>query len=259
MIDYILFTILHSDLSYIFYGFLVIAFGGYFLLAGGAYLYFYLLKKSEWMKAKIQEDVPTSSDVWHEIKWSLSSTFIWIFFTIGVIIGVDQGWFNMYFDITEYGRPYFLLSIVLLVLLHDTYFYWTHRFMHSSYAIFKLFHKIHHSSKNPTPFAIHSFGPLEAIVYASFIPLVLLLMPIHLYALLIWFIIETVVNVIGHLGHELFPLKIFRSGVGKWINSPTHHNLHHQESQHGFGHYFNFWDRVMGTNHKNYDEILNQK
>jgi sterol desaturase/sphingolipid hydroxylase (fatty acid hydroxylase superfamily) len=259
MIEYVLYTILHSELSYLFYGFLVIAFGGYILLAGGSFLYFYIFKKSEWMRAKIQEDIPTSANIWYEIKWSLSSTFIWIVFAIGIIVGIDQGIFKLYFDISEFGRLYFVLSIILLVLLHDTYFYWTHRFMHSSYTIFKLFHKTHHDSKNPTPFAIHAFGPLEAILYAAFIPLALFILPVHLYALLAWFLIETIVNVMGHLGHELFPLKMFRGGVGKWINSPTHHNLHHQESRYGFGHYFNFWDRIMGTNHKNYDEILNRE
>jgi len=248
--------VLHSELSYIFYGFLVIAFGGYFVLTGSSFLYFYLLKRSEWLSKKIQEEIPSRSDILREIGWSLSSTVIWVFFAIGIILGVDGGIFKLYFEISDYGIIYFVLSIFLLILAHDTYFYWTHRFMHSSFKVYKIFHRTHHLSKNPTPFAIHAFGPLEACVYATFIPLILLLMPVHLYALMTWFLIEAVVNVLGHLGHELFPLKIFTRGPGKWINSPTHHNLHHQESRYGFGHYFNFWDRVMGTNHPNYEQVI---
>lgn len=113
-------------------------------------------------------------------------------------------------------------------------------------------------SKNPTPFAIHAFGPMEAILYALYVPLILLIVPIHIYALLLWFFVESMVNVFGHLGHELFPVKFRRSVMGKWINSGTHHNLHHRESRYGFGHYFNFWDRIMGTNHKDYERLLTQ-
>ncbi len=259
LIQYLYTTIFLSDLSYLFYGFLVIAFGGYAVLAGGSYWYFYVAKKSAWASAKIQAHPPTRANIVHEITWSLSSTCIWVLFAMGVIVGIDQGIFHLYFSVAEYGVPYFFLSIILLVFFHDTYFYWTHRFMHSSFTIYKIFHKVHHDSKNPTPFAIHSFAPLEAVALALYIPLILLVMPVHLYALMTWFTIETTVNTMGHLGFELFPLGIFHTKFGKWLNPPTHHNLHHQSSRTGFSHYFNFWDRIMGTNPQHYDELMRSK
>jgi Delta7-sterol 5-desaturase len=38
------------------------------------------------------------------------------------------------------------------------------------------------------------------------------------------------------------------------MNTATHHNMHHQLLKHNFGLYFNFWDRLMGTNHPEYEQ-----
>lgn len=42
------------------------------------------------------------------------------------------------------------------------------------------------------------------------------------------------------------------------MNTSTHHNLHHQQGNYNFGLYFNFWDRMMGTNHPQYAETFDQ-
>jgi len=55
LLHYVYNVVSVSELSYLFYGFLVIAFGGYFLLAGGSFMYFYILKRNTWMQEKIQE------------------------------------------------------------------------------------------------------------------------------------------------------------------------------------------------------------
>lgn len=256
MLEYVLYTVLQSELSHLFYGFLIIAFGGYGLLTGGAFLYVHVLRRNAWLKRKIQEAVPTNADIRREIFWSLSSTFVWVFFAIGIIIGVDQGVFKLYFSIDERGVLYFIFSIAILILTHDAYFYWSHRLMHWNYTFYQIVHGTHHKSTNPTPFAIHAFNPLEAIIYALYIPLILLILPVHVYALLIWFSIETLVNLMGHLGHEAFPLAWRRSRMSQWLGTATHHNLHHQTWQYGFGHYFNIWDRIMGTNPRDYDDLI---
>jgi sterol desaturase/sphingolipid hydroxylase (fatty acid hydroxylase superfamily) len=57
----------------------------------------------------------------------------------------------------------------------------------------------------------------------------------------------TIMNVMGHLGYEIFPKGFINSSIGKWQNTSTNHNIHHQESNYNFGLYFTFWDRIMGT------------
>jgi sterol desaturase/sphingolipid hydroxylase (fatty acid hydroxylase superfamily) len=63
----------------------------------------------------------------------------------------------------------------------------------------------------------------------------------------------TSMNVLGHLGFELFPDGFASGKVTKWHNTSTHHNMHHKFTTSNYGLYFNFWDRVMGTNHARYE------
>ena len=76
-----------------------------------------------------------------------------------------QGWMRMYFDIPQYSWSWFITSILLTILLHDTYFYWTHRWMHRP-AIFKWMHRIHHQSNNPSPWAAFAFSPWAAFAFS---------------------------------------------------------------------------------------------
>jgi sterol desaturase/sphingolipid hydroxylase (fatty acid hydroxylase superfamily) len=59
-------------------------------------------------------------------------------------------------------------------------------------------------------------------------------------------------NVLGHCGYEIFPNSFLRSPVGRFLNSPTHHALHHEKFRSNYSLYFNIWDRWCGTNHATY-------
>ncbi len=133
-----------------------------------------------------------------------------------------------------------------MVLLHDAYFYWTHRLMHLP-KIFKWVHQLHHHSDNPTPWAAFSFHPLEAVISIGIIPLIVLSIPCHPFALYLFLTYMTFISVIGHLGYEIFPQSFMNSKIGKWQNTSTNHNIHHQLSRTNFGLYFSWWDRIMGT------------
>ncbi|MBA3898994.1 MAG: sterol desaturase family protein [Bacteroidetes bacterium] len=41
-----------------------------------------------------------------------------------------------------------------------------------------------------------------------------------------------------------------KSKIGKWQNTSTNHNIHHQYSKSNYGLYFTFWDSLMGTLYK---------
>ncbi|MEZ4750285.1 MAG: sterol desaturase family protein [Bdellovibrionota bacterium] len=79
----------------------------------------------------------------------------------------------MYLDIGEHGWFYFFLSVPLLMGLHEVYFYWTHRWLHHPWW-FKRVHRVHHESVNPTPWAVFSFHPVEAVIQAVVLPLLIL-------------------------------------------------------------------------------------
>ena len=41
--------------------------------------------------------------------------------------------------------------------------------------------------------------------------------------------------------------------MGRFLNTPTHHAMHHEKVGANFGLYFNYWDRWFGTNHPEYE------
>lgn len=60
------------------------------------------------------------------------------------------------------------------------------------------------------------------------------------------------INVYGHLGFEIAP-KWFRNSVFfEFVNTSVHHNIHHEKFVGNYGLYFRVWDRIMGTEHRDY-------
>jgi sterol desaturase/sphingolipid hydroxylase (fatty acid hydroxylase superfamily) len=160
---------------------------------------------------------------------------------------------TLYTRIADYGWVYFVLAFPLMFLLHDTYFYWTHRAMHHK-KLFRVMHLVHHKSVNPSPWAAYAFHPLEAVVEAGIFVVFLFTLPVHPLHLLLFFFFMIVYNVYGHLGYELYPPGFSRHWIGKWINTSVNHNQHHQYFKGNYGLYFTFWDRIMGTIRADYDK-----
>ena len=182
-----------------------------------------------------------------EIGWSLASAAIY-----GVPAGIiawgwrNQGWTQIYSDITDYPLWYAPLSLLLYLFAHDTWFYWTHRWMHRP-RLFRLAHAVHHASKPPTAWTAMSFHPLEALVGAVIIPALVCLVPIHAAVLALVLAIMTVMGVTNHMGWELFPRSLVHSRLGEWLITASHHERHHEEYRCNYGLYFRFWDRLCGT------------
>ncbi|HWI93298.1 MAG TPA: sterol desaturase family protein [Flavisolibacter sp.] len=86
---------------------------------------------------------------------------------------------KVYTDPNEYGWWWLPLSLVISVLIHETYYYWLHRWMHHP-KVFRIVHNIHHESNITSPWTAFSFHPFEALLQAGFLPLLFLVMPMHL-------------------------------------------------------------------------------
>lgn len=229
----------------------------YLLFTGIFYLIFYVWKNKTLWAAKIQQRYPKNKHVFREIAYSISTLFI-----LGAIICFVV-WANkkhltlMYSPIDKYGYPYYFFSIILMLVVHDAYFYWTHRLLHWK-PLFKRVHKIHHLSTNPTPFAAYAFHPIEAVVEMGIMPVIVFTIPHHISTISIFAIYSLLLNVGGHSGFEFFPKWVIRHKIFKWHNTATHHNLHHRFFKTNFGLYFNFWDKVMKTNHPEYETHFEQ-
>ncbi|ASU36677.1 sterol desaturase family protein [Mucilaginibacter xinganensis] len=229
----------------------------YLLFTGLFYLFFYVWKNKKYWYSKIQQKYPDKQHIFREIKYSFFTVLIFgLIITLTIIAGA-KGLTLVYAPINKYGYVYYFISILLMILLHDTYFYWTHRLMHWK-PLFKYVHKTHHLSINPTPFAAYAFHPLEAVVEVSIIPLISFTIPHHASAIVVFGFYSLLLNVAGHLGYELFPKGFASHKIFKWHNTSTHHNMHHRLVKCNYGLYLNFWDRIMHTNHPEYEDSFNR-
>lgn len=235
------------------FGFSVLTGIRYLVFAGVAWLLGYLLFRARWWHRKIIPRAPLPAEVRREIAYSLLTLLIFGAVGAATAMARKAGYTQMYFRVERYGWPWFFASIGLTILLHDTYFYWTHRLMHHR-RLFRLFHRAHHLSTNPTPWASYAFDPLEAVVQAGIFPLSVIVMPLHPIAFLIFMFWQITFNVAGHTGYEYHPRWFVDSWLGKVLNTPTNHIMHHEHFRGNYGLYFNVWDRLMGTNHERYEE-----
>jgi lathosterol oxidase len=230
----------------------------YFLIAGPAFLVFYVFLRKKISYKKIQIGFPQKRDYWREIFFSTLSIIIFSFPPLFMLYSDNiRPYTTFYTDISEYGWIYAILAFPLMLLMHDTYFYWAHRLMHHR-ILFKAFHLTHHRSTNPSPWAAYAFHPLEAIVESLIFVIFLFTIPVHTIHLTLFFIFSLIYNVYGHLGFEIYPKGFNRHWFGKWMNTSTCHNQHHQYFKGNYGLYFTIWDRLMGTLRKDYDEKFDQ-
>jgi sterol desaturase/sphingolipid hydroxylase (fatty acid hydroxylase superfamily) len=190
-----------------------------------------------------------------EIRSSLISLALFTAVALATFVQVGAGRTQVYFEVSEYGRPYLWVSILALLVLQDAYFYWTHRLLHWR-PLFRWIHATHHRSRNPSPWAAFAFHPLEAVMQAAIVPLAIVVMPLHPWAILGWLLAMTSINVLGHLGYELFPSGFVSRLPSGLFNTSTHHNMHHRLVGCNYGLYANWWDRMLGTNHARYAETF---
>lgn len=213
--------------------------GRYLLSSGG----FALLTK--YCKPNLYRGL--DGQIHSEIYWSLVSAAIY-----GVPAGVvawgwqEKGWTQIYTDVVAYPLWWIPGSVLTYLLLHDAWFYWTHRLMHVPW-IYRRAHAVHHASHPPTAWAAMSFHPWETLTGAVVIPALVLTIPIHVGALLAVLTIMTVMGITNHMGWEIFPRRLVQGPAGNWLITASHHQLHHQRNKCNYGLYFRFWDRMCGT------------
>lgn len=168
------------------------------------------------------------------------------------------------------------VTVFVLDVLHDAWFYWTHRLLHNK-VLYKWVHKMHHESRVPTAFTGYSFHPIEAmIVFANEI-LVCFMFPIHIQVHRAYHMYTTIIHSGGHAGYEIAPCipsiqavlyflwnvlyrLVTRRGEFPWVssklNTVAHHDMHHRFPNVHFSLYMTHWDKIMGTEHKDYQSYV---
>ena len=232
--------------------------GRYLLIAGLFYGIFYLWFPSHWNQRKINAKAYKPNQFRKEVKWSTVTAIIFAVSGAITLVLWQKGLTKVYTDIHDYPLWWLPLSLVVSLLLHETYYYWLHRWMHYP-KIFRVVHKVHHDSNITSPWTAFSFHPLEGVVQAIYLPLLLLVMPMHLYVLLLQLTIMTLSSVINHLDIEIYPKHFHKNVAGKWIIGATHHSLHHKQFKYNFGLYFTFWDKWKKTESPLFEQLFEEK
>ena len=230
----------------------------YYLIAGAVFFLFYVVLKNKILHKKIQSLFPKNTDYLREIFYSTITILIFGFIPLFFIANpAMRSHTTLYDNISDYGWFYYFLAYPIMFIMHDTYFYWTHRIMHHK-SLFNIMHLVHHKSTNPSPWAAYAFHPLESIVEIGIFVVFLFTLPVHTTHIIIFFLLSIMYNIYGHLGWELYPKGFSKSLIGKWINTSVNHNQHHKYFKGNYGLYFLFWDRIMGTIRADYDESFEE-
>ena len=229
----------------------------YFILAGIPFLIFYVLYPDAFSKNKIQKRFAKNKDFYREILYSMQTTMIIVMVSV-LILGTPLREYTLFYGSPSgYSIWWAPISIILALVIHDTYFYWMHRMIHHP-KFFRSVHLLHHKSLNPSPWASYAFNFLEGILEAMVVPVVLWLVPMNLASLIIFGTISFGINVYGHLGYEIAPRWFRHSFLFEILNTSIHHNIHHSKFNANYGLYFRFWDRIMKTEHPDYVKLYDQ-
>jgi len=218
----------------------------YILIAGLFYLFFYIWFPSKWKKRKINTRKYKRGQFKVEVKWSMVTSLLFSIAGTATVILWQKGYTKIYTDVFLYPLWYLPVSLVIFMLLHETYYYWLHRWMHNP-VVFKIVHKVHHDSNITSPFTAFSFHPAEGLLQAIFLPIMLMILPMHYYVIIVLLALMTFSSVINHLDIEIYPKKFHKNILGKWLIGATHHSLHHKQFKYNYGLYFTFWDKIKKT------------
>jgi len=168
--------------------------------------------------------------------------------TIGAVLGGTFAWHvlrggysSLYFDPLALGFPWLVASGVVTFFVIDAGLYYSHRLLHRPW-LFKHIHRWHHRYVAPIVFTTTAVHPIEFLVFAFFVLLPALVVPVHwaVYVLVVAY--TYLVGMIDHAGIESrWPLPLHESN--------RFHDDHHVFFHCNYGHHTQVFDRLHGTVH----------
>lgn len=226
--------------------------GGYFITASGVYWLMGLVQAKKRQVLQLKSSQQTHKTIIEDIKLSVLSVISFALGAAGFMACYDRGLTQVYthWQIQDIG--YVIFSYVVVLLLQDTCFYFTHRLFHLPW-MFAWVHQGHHRSRPPTPWTFFALDPMEASVQASFLLFITFVIPLHLGVLVAILLTMSVWSVGNHLGIQVVSSSPLSRWWGQWCIGSTHHLVHHQRYSRHYGLYFTFWDRLLGTQDAQYE------
>jgi ring-1,2-phenylacetyl-CoA epoxidase subunit PaaE len=192
-------------------------------------------------------------EIYNTILVTIASTL----FTGIIFYFRDAGWTRFYTDTGRYGWWYEALAVIIILLASDSWFYWTHRWLHHP-KIYKYIHAVHHKSLDTTPYTTFSFHPIEGVLNTVWVLPMVMIMPVSLFALGIVQVLGMFNNIKSHFGYELYPKFFANVFPFNQLITSTHHNIHHTRYNGNYALMIRFWDVVCGTEINNTQEVFEE-
>ena len=230
--------------------FLVVVFR-YSLVAGIFHVVFYVIDPKDFRSRKIHKSKRDPQQYRKEIAWSTFTSLLFAVAGALMMVMWQLGYTQIYDNITDFGWWYIPISFLIAALIHETYYYWLHRWMHRP-KVYRLIHKVHHDSHITSPWTSFSFHPGEGLLQSLIVPVIILFVPMHYWTVVALLTFMTLTSAINHSNVEVYPKGFYKHWLGRWFIGATHHNLHHTQYRYNFGLYFTFWDKWMKTESAKY-------
>ncbi len=210
-------------------------------------LVFWIIRPKWTQKFRIHQPREAKTRTKEEIPRTIMGLSVFMIPVAANVIAREEfGYSMMYTDVDQYGWAYLVASIFIFAFIVDTWFYWAHRLMHTV-PFLKKAHNVHHRSYNPTPATSYSFDVVEALINMAPYIIIVLCIPWHPLALLIFSSFGIFYVGYIHLGYDFGFNWRKKNFLTKWFYSSTHHSIHHQIYDGNFAVYFTFWDKLMKT------------
>ena len=242
--------------TYVFWsslGLFVVIFVRYLIFSGVYHHFFHNWLGDKFRHRFLSVSKLGTKQIKKEVYRSAISAAIFTVLGMGMIILWQRGHTAIYTSFDEYPVWYSVVSVLLVLIIQDTFYYWLHRWMHLP-RVYRWVHRAHHMSLQTSAFTSFSFHPLESLLQALVIPVLVLWLPLHIGVILAILLFMTLSATISHGGVEIFSAKWSRHPLARWVIGAAHHDDHHKKFNYNYGLYFTFWDVWMGTETPDFKE-----
>ncbi|XP_046455157.1 lathosterol oxidase-like [Daphnia pulex] len=235
-----------QDLSLYIIPATIVSYVTYFGVGGFLHWYYYVRQRdrpeewkcqpTKWLSPKLER---------HEILLgSLSLLFGSILSGIMSCYIMNGGDTYIYYNYADYGYLWAVLQWPAIFIWQDYLTYWGHRAFHMPF-LYKHFHKLHHTYKQPTAFSVTAIHPAEFLFFQCILISPMFLVPTHWITITILLFYTYYHGIIDHSG-----INFKAYWWQPWQPHCIFHDNHHQYFHVNFGFNIEYWDKLHGTYRK---------
>jgi len=221
----------------------IVSYVMYFGIGGFLHWYYYVRQRDHPETWKCQPEKWLSPELErHEIMVGSISLVFGSMVSAGLATYIlNGGWSTIYYDASQYGYLYLILQVPLCFIWQDYLTYWHHRIYHTPW-LYKNFHKLHHTYKQPTAFSVTAIHPFEFLHMQCVMVSPIFIFPVYWLTFCIGLMYIYYHGIIDHSG-----INFMRYWWQPWQPDCIFHDNHHQYFHVNFGFNMEFWDKLHGT------------